>query len=122
MVIECGHAQARTGVGQRELVVRAAWNHCSDKVVVYWSEVNLGVTCIWEVDGKPCLVLLTARSLVGMLVDGHFKGEYFEAGVGTECGGERGIDPATNTYNKTLYASVLCIAFQPIRNMICRFL
>jgi len=68
------------------------------------------------------LVFLTTRRLVGMLVDGHFQGEYFEAGAGTECGGKRRIYSATNAHNKTLHASVLCIAFQPIRNMICRFL
>ncbi len=122
MVIERGHAKARAGVGESEPVVRAAGLHGGNEAVVYRCEVDLKVASVWEVGRKPSLVFLAARSLVGMLVDGHFQGEYFKAGAGTECGGERRIYSATNAHNKTLHASVLCIAFQPIRNMICRFL
>jgi len=103
-------------------VVRASRLHGGNEVVIYRGKIDLKVARIWKIGGKPSLMFLTTRSLVRMLVDGHFQSEDFKAGAGTERGGERGVYSATNAYNKTFDACVLSIAFQPIRNMICRFL
>lgn len=103
-------------------MICAAGLHGSYKMIVDGRKIDPLVTRVWVVGCEPFLVLLTARSLVRVLVDGHFEGQYLKTGTGAKCRSKRRVDTAAHTDHKSSYTCVLCIALQPSRNMIRCFL
>ena len=114
VVIQRAHAQARTGVGQRQLLLLHIWQrHATLEFFKQRRQIGADGTYIGKLPLQRGDVVAGAFELVGLLADGHIDAQQLHAASGAQRGHHRRIDAAGNADGVTARAGTVGVVFEP---------